>query len=211
MVLHGVARGGTAGGHPELAINRGQVGVDGAGTDDQALSHLLIGQSLCHYLQHLDLPGRQSGGRGAGFGRAWNGGWSCWSRGRHPHCCQCCQCLLEGHGASRGPGGVKGLLPQLRAHGSDGELVQGLKQGPIPKQGWRRRPHGLAECLGGTHEPDCPYWPVRPAEENYNVKLSVSLASQLRGRDSPFLTCAEWPFTTINCIFYPFMLLSHLS
>ncbi len=51
----------------------------------------------------------------------------------------------------------------------------------------------------------------RPAEENYNVKLSVSLASQLIGRDSPFLTCTEWPFTTINCIFHPFMLLSHLS
>jgi hypothetical protein len=52
-------------------------------------------------------------------------------------------------------------------------------------------------------------WPVGPAEENYNVKLSVSLASQLRGRGSPFLTYAEWPSATINCIFYPFMLLSH--
>jgi hypothetical protein len=53
--------------------------------------------------------------------------------------------------------------------------------------------------------------PVRPAEENYNVKLSASLESQLRGRGSPFLTCAEWPFATINCIFYPFTLLSHFS
>jgi len=43
-----------------------------------------------------------------------------------------------------------------------------------------------------------------------NVKLSVSLVSQLRGRGSLFLPCAEWPFATINCICYLFMLLSHL-
>ncbi len=94
MVFHGVARGGTAGGDPDLVINRGQVGVDGAWTDDQALSHLLIGQSLCHYAELLDLPGRQSVGRGRGFPRVWNGGWSCWSRPRYRHCSLCSQGLL---------------------------------------------------------------------------------------------------------------------
>ena len=48
MMLYRIARGGYSGGDPDLAINRGQMRVDGAGTDDQALSHLLIGQSLCH-------------------------------------------------------------------------------------------------------------------------------------------------------------------
>ncbi len=60
MALDGIARGGTAGGDADLAINRGQVRVDGAGTDDQTFGHLLIGQSLCHDSQHLYLPGRQS-------------------------------------------------------------------------------------------------------------------------------------------------------
>jgi hypothetical protein len=48
VVLHGVASGRTAGGDPDLAIHRGQVRVDGARTDDQAFSYLLIRQSLCH-------------------------------------------------------------------------------------------------------------------------------------------------------------------
>ena len=45
MVFHGVAGGGYSRGDPDLAINRGQVRVDGARTDDEALGHLLIGQS----------------------------------------------------------------------------------------------------------------------------------------------------------------------
>ena len=60
MVFDGVARGGHSGGDPDLAVNRGQVGIDSAGTNHQALSDLLIGQALCHHAQHLDLPGRQS-------------------------------------------------------------------------------------------------------------------------------------------------------
>ncbi len=59
MVFDGVAGGGYSRGDPDLAINRGQVRVDGAGTDDQAFGYLLIGQALCHDAQHLDLPGRQ--------------------------------------------------------------------------------------------------------------------------------------------------------
>ena len=47
-MLYRIACGGYSGGDPDLAINRGQMRVDGAGTDDQALSHLFIGQSLCH-------------------------------------------------------------------------------------------------------------------------------------------------------------------
>ncbi len=60
MVFDGVAGGSYSRGDPDLAINRSQVGVDGARTDDQAFGYLLIGQSLCHDAQHLDLPSRQS-------------------------------------------------------------------------------------------------------------------------------------------------------
>ena len=60
MVFDGVARGSSARGDPDLAINRGQMGIDGAGADDQTFGHLLIGQSLRHLSQHLNLSGRQS-------------------------------------------------------------------------------------------------------------------------------------------------------
>ena len=60
MVFDGVARGSSSGGDPDLAVDRSQVRLDGAGTDDQAFGYLLIGQALGHDAQHLDLPGRQS-------------------------------------------------------------------------------------------------------------------------------------------------------
>ena len=72
MVFHGVARGGYSRGDPDLAIHRGQVGVDGTGTDDQTLGHLLIGQSLCHESQHLHLAGREFVGVGRGFRNRWS-------------------------------------------------------------------------------------------------------------------------------------------
>ena len=59
-MLNGIARGGTAGGDPDLAIDRGQVCVDGPWTDDKLFGHLLILQPLCHESQHLDLSGRQT-------------------------------------------------------------------------------------------------------------------------------------------------------
>jgi len=60
VVLHGVAGGSTAGGDPDLAKNRGQVGIDGAGTDDELFGYLLIRHSLGHQAQDLHLPGGQS-------------------------------------------------------------------------------------------------------------------------------------------------------
>ena len=59
-MLEGEAGGGAAGRDADLAVDRGQVGVDGAWTDDKALGYLLIGQSLDHYAQHLYLAGCQS-------------------------------------------------------------------------------------------------------------------------------------------------------
>ena len=60
MVFDGVAGRSGSGGDPDLTINRGQVRIDGARTDDQALGYLLIGQALCYHAQHLNLPGRQT-------------------------------------------------------------------------------------------------------------------------------------------------------
>ena len=71
MVLEGVAGGGTAGGDADLAVDRGQVRVDGARADDKAFGYLLIGEALGHDAQHLDLPGRES----VGITRASGGSW----------------------------------------------------------------------------------------------------------------------------------------
>src|SRR5438270_12318886 len=59
FVLNSVAGGGTARGNPDLAVDRGQVPVDRATTDDQLLGYLGVGQSLGHQAQHLHLAGCQ--------------------------------------------------------------------------------------------------------------------------------------------------------
>ena len=64
VVLDRIAGRGTARGHLNLAIDRGQVVVDRAGTDNQMLGDLRICESLCQQAQHLDLPSRQSIGIG---------------------------------------------------------------------------------------------------------------------------------------------------
>ena len=72
VVLDGVAGRRTARGDRDLAKDRGQVGVDGAGTDHELLGYLLICQPLCYQAQHLHLPCGQSIGIGWGFGNGWN-------------------------------------------------------------------------------------------------------------------------------------------
>jgi hypothetical protein len=47
VMLKGIAGGCTTRGDVELAINRRQVPVDGARTDDELFRHLGVGQSLC--------------------------------------------------------------------------------------------------------------------------------------------------------------------
>ena len=47
-MLKGVAGGGTARGDPNFAVDRGQVPVDGATSDDQLVSYLRIDQPLRH-------------------------------------------------------------------------------------------------------------------------------------------------------------------
>ena len=59
MPLHSIAGGGTAGGDPDLAKNRGQVGVDGAAADDEVFCDLGIGEPLRQQTQDFDFAGGQ--------------------------------------------------------------------------------------------------------------------------------------------------------
>jgi hypothetical protein len=56
----------------ELAINRGQVLVDGAWADDKLFGDLGIGQPLSDETEHFDLTGGQARGIGRGLGSVWN-------------------------------------------------------------------------------------------------------------------------------------------
>jgi hypothetical protein len=47
-VLKSIAGGSTARGHPDLAINRLQMAIHGAGANHQRFGHLGIGQPLGH-------------------------------------------------------------------------------------------------------------------------------------------------------------------
>ena len=53
-MVDGVAGGGAAGGDAELAVNQGQVPVDGAWADNQLFGDLGICQPLGHQAQHFD-------------------------------------------------------------------------------------------------------------------------------------------------------------
>jgi len=61
MVLESIARGGTAGGDPDLAVNRGQVPVAGARADGECFGHLGVARSLARQAQHFDPTGGQAG------------------------------------------------------------------------------------------------------------------------------------------------------
>lgn len=59
FVLNRVAGGSAARGDPDLAVDRGQVPVDGA-RSDELFCDMGIGESLGHQAQHLDLSDGQS-------------------------------------------------------------------------------------------------------------------------------------------------------
>ena len=60
VVLNGVAGGGGSRGDAELAVNGGQVPVDGAGTDDELFGYLSIGEPLGHETEHFHLTRGQA-------------------------------------------------------------------------------------------------------------------------------------------------------
>lgn len=53
-MFKGVARGRTARGDVELAVDGTEVGMDGARAEKQFVGYLLIGQASSHQAQHLD-------------------------------------------------------------------------------------------------------------------------------------------------------------
>ena len=62
LVFHRVAGRGNARVDAQLVVDGGQMGVDRARADDQALCHLRVGEPLGHQAQYLDLAGGQPGG-----------------------------------------------------------------------------------------------------------------------------------------------------
>ena len=71
VVFHRVAGSGSVRGDLDVAVDGGQVIVDGARADDELLGDVRIGESLRQQSQHVDLAGGQS---------IWGGG--CWFHGR---------------------------------------------------------------------------------------------------------------------------------
>ena len=62
MLFNRVASGRTARRNLELAVDGGEVPVDGAGTDNQLSGQLGIGQPLGHQAQHFHLACGQASG-----------------------------------------------------------------------------------------------------------------------------------------------------
>ena len=60
VMSHGIARSPTARSNLDLGINRGQVCIDRATTDDKLFSNVCISPSLCDVAQHLYFACRQS-------------------------------------------------------------------------------------------------------------------------------------------------------
>jgi len=122
MLFNGVASGGAARGDSELAVNGGEVPVDGARADDELFGNLSVGEALCDQPQHFHLASGQS---------CWRGGMTCGSGRKGTRHCLCRwqslrglrredlmrgERLCGGHGAPPGPGLFEGWLAQLAAH-----------------------------------------------------------------------------------------------
>src|SRR5947199_6788952 len=115
-MLNGIAGGSTPRGNLKFAVDRSQVVVDGARTDDQLFGYLGVCQPLRHQPQHLYL----TDGQPSGIGGCWPGGWS-W-RGKY-RLALGSKSLLRCHRSSLRPGGGKGLLSESRACGGHCLLI----------------------------------------------------------------------------------------
>src|SRR5258707_597183 len=130
-MLDGVAGGGTARGDPELAVNRGEVKVDRARTDDELLGYLGIGQPLCHQAQYLDLTRRQASRIARGFSEGSRFG----STGQRPggrDWSPCGEGLLWRHRKSLSQHCLEYLLTEPLTHDRDVLLI-------ATAEDWRQR------------------------------------------------------------------------
>src|SRR6266566_3290137 len=115
-------------GDSQLAIDRAHMEIDGHDPDDELLGHLRAGQALCKQAQHFHLAGGQTIGRGCCWLWLWSRCW-CWREWLKQR-----DVSLGGegvfwrHAAALFPGASHRLLSQVRAHGSQGDLVQGLQK-----------------------------------------------------------------------------------
>ncbi len=109
--------------------------IDSDQVNDEVLGNLEAGQPLCEDAQHLQFTRGQPGmkqRKRRGRCRRWGCESRLWERFLID------EVVFWGHRLTLGPGAVKGLLPQLLAHGCDGELVHRLRKW------WERRPDGFA-------------------------------------------------------------------
>src|SRR6266487_900808 len=108
--------------------------IDRDHADDELLGHLGAGQALCEEAQHLQFTRGEVSMRLRGNGcRGWDSERRLWRWHRF----QAKQDMFWCHGSPFGPGSIKGLLSQLHARGSEGQLMHRLRQG------WQRRSDGL--------------------------------------------------------------------
>src|SRR5713101_8819311 len=149
LLPNSIAGGGTARGDPDLAVDHRQIPVDSATTDDQPISHLGIGEPLCHQAQHVDLTLCQSSRIDY-----------CWLRGRNllEYLCalECGDSLCGRHGPALRPGCGKGLFPELGAGCRDSTFIQGTMS--------RKQRHTASFTKGfcRSPEPYCPAGEVLP-------------------------------------------------
>ena len=72
LVLDGIAGGGGSRGDLDFAVDGGEVVVDGAGTDEELVGDLRVGESLGEEAQDFDFAGGQAGRRGGCWFREWS-------------------------------------------------------------------------------------------------------------------------------------------
>src|SRR5258708_371900 len=146
VLFERIACGSTTRGDLDFPIDRLQVGVDRARTDDELCGDLGVGQSLSQQAQHLHFAHRQPI-RIGGWRFRW---WSRCSLYKDRHWSSSCKGLLPCHATSLGPCNRKGSLTQLGMCGSDGALIVGTVDG------WQGRAEGVAHgCCCGP-QPHCP-------------------------------------------------------
>src|SRR5260221_10090147 len=116
VLFERIACGSTTRGDLDFPIDRLQVGVDRARTDDELCGDLGVSQSLSQQAQHLHFAHRQPIRRGGG-----RLGWWCWgglSWGRHG--ASGCQGLFPCHAPAPGPHPPQGLVTPLGTGGRNG-------------------------------------------------------------------------------------------
>src|SRR6266536_3229379 len=96
--------------------------IDRDQANDELLGNLEAGQPLCEEAQHIQFTRGEASMRPRCNGCR---GWGSERRFWHWHRFQAEEDVFWCHGSSFGPCGIKDLLSQLRARGSEGQMAPG--------------------------------------------------------------------------------------